>query len=157
MSRRVSSTLACISRGEASVAANLPKILGPLKAAATSGTALVGGTVYDPYLIGVAERNPKIRAIGQASLDMMTKVNEEITSADAAAGFRTADVAGAFSLHDDAEIRSAALQARVPEALAVLCGFTYMCARAPQGPNIHPKTAGYRAMASAFEQQIGGL
>jgi lysophospholipase L1-like esterase len=147
----------CVGTGEAAIAANLPKILGPLKAAASPATTLVGGTVYDPFLTGLLDQDKTVKAVAVASLPMITKVDQEITSADSAAGFKTADVAGAFSYNVATAVTSAKLGTKVPKAVAVLCEFTYMCAKTPQGPNIHPTSAGYRAMAAAYDQQVGSL
>jgi lysophospholipase L1-like esterase len=147
----------CVGTGQAQIVANLPKILGPLKAAVAPGTVLVGGTVYDPFLTGVEDQDTTVKDIAEASLPVFTQINHEITTADAAAGFRTAEVADAFSYNVATAVTSAKLGTQVPKAVAVLCDFSYMCVKAPQGPNIHPTTTGYRAMATAFEQQLGSL
>ena len=38
---------------------------------------------------------------------------------------------------------------QVPVSVAMICEMTWMCAPAPQGPNIHPNHAGCAAYASA--------
>jgi lysophospholipase L1-like esterase len=45
----------------------------------------------------------------------------------------------------------------VPLNVARICGWTWMCAPAPVGPNIHANAAGYQQIAAAFEQAIGCL
>ena len=43
----------------------------------------------------------------------------------------------------------------VPLNVARICEWTWMCAPAPVGPNIHANAAGYQVIADAFEQAIG--
>jgi hypothetical protein len=43
----------------------------------------------------------------------------------------------------------------VPLNVARICTWTWMCAPAPVGPNIHANAAGYRVIAAAFERAIG--
>jgi hypothetical protein len=41
-----------------------------------------------------------------------------------------------------------------PLNVARICQWTWMCAPAPVGPNIHANAAGYRQLAAAFERVI---
>ena len=41
-----------------------------------------------------------------------------------------------------------------PLNVARICQWTWMCAPAPVGPNIHANDAGYAVMAQAFEAKI---
>jgi hypothetical protein len=43
----------------------------------------------------------------------------------------------------------------VPVAVTNVCQWTWMCAGAPQGPNIHGRAAGYREMAAVFKKALG--
>jgi hypothetical protein len=43
----------------------------------------------------------------------------------------------------------------LPIDLALACAYTWMCAPAPVGPNIHATALGYRVIAAAFAQKIG--
>jgi hypothetical protein len=45
----------------------------------------------------------------------------------------------------------------VPLNVARICGWTWMCAPALVGPNIHANATGYQHIAAAFEQAIGSL
>jgi lysophospholipase L1-like esterase len=147
-------TIACITHGEQSIAVNLPKILAVLKRAAAPGTELVGGDIYDPFLAGLLTRNKLVDMISTQSVRLITKVNAEIAYADASAGFRTADVADAFFTYDGSKVRAPADGGTVPRDLVVLCSYTWVCAKAPRGPNIHPNPTGYSVMARAFEQVL---
>jgi lysophospholipase L1-like esterase len=149
-------TISCINKGEQSVAANTPKILGPLKAAAAPGTALVGSNIYDPFLVGLLTTNATVDAIANQSLTVITRINSEIAYADAEAGFKTADVAGAYFTYDTTKVKSP-FGASTPRNLVVLCSYTWACTKPPQGPNVHPNTAGYSVIAHAYESVLGTL
>jgi hypothetical protein len=69
---------------------------------------------------------------------------------------KVADVASAFSFHDTQMVKSALLGRTVPERVSLTCVYTYICAPTPQGPNIHPTTAGYGVMAKAYEHELTG-
>ena len=93
----------CLSAGERAIATNLPRILRELRAAAPSGTRFAAMTLYDTYL--------GKRPAGGASTDSAglflkayRDANVAIVRADAAAGFRTADVADAFDTYDTATV-----------------------------------------------------
>ena len=150
----VTATLACITQGMGAVSTNLPKILAPLKAAVAPGTKLVAGDIYDPFLAGLLVNDATVDGIARRSLALITKVNGEIAYADARAGFGTANVASAFFTYSTAKVRAPALGGSVQRNVAVLCSFTWSCTKAPRGPNIHPTTAGYLAMARAYENAV---
>jgi lysophospholipase L1-like esterase len=150
----VSYTIACVNRGEASIAANLPTILRALAAAAAPGTQLVGGEVYDPFLAGLLDTDAMVRAVSTQSIGLITKLNSEIAYADAGAGFKTADVADAFSTYDTRRVTAPGGRVRVGRNLVVLCRYTWVCTKAPRGPNIHPNATGYRVIARAFERVL---
>jgi hypothetical protein len=43
---------------------------------------------------------------------------------------------------------------QVPGAVAAICQLTWMCAPAPQGPNIHADPAGYSRIAQALAGKL---
>lgn len=141
----------CLQLGEAAISSNLPRILGALRAAAPRDTVLSAMTLYDTYL--GAERGAVANA--QAFLDAYRQANATITADDAAAGFRTAEVAAAFDTYDTAPIDWHGSQ--VPANLARTCVLTWSCSPPPINHNIHPDGHGYRVIARAFEQAIGPL
>jgi lysophospholipase L1-like esterase len=149
--------ISCINQGEQSIATNLPKILDALKRVAAPGTTLVGGDIYDPFLGGLLVNNTLVANVANQSLALITKINSEIAYADANAGFKTADVADAFFTYSTTKVRAPSLGGAANRDLVVLCSYTYVCTKAPQGPNVHPDAAGYRAMAGAFEGVVGKL
>jgi hypothetical protein len=42
----------------------------------------------------------------------------------------------------------------VPLAVAQICKFTWMCAAAPRGPNIHANAQGYHKIAAVFAAKL---
>ena len=70
------------------------------------------------------------------------------------AGFRVADVAGAFDTAKFTPTVPLPGAGNVPLNVARICAWTYMCAPAPVGPNIHATPAGYQVLAAAFAAQF---
>ena len=74
---------------------------------------------------------------------------------DQAFDVRTADVQDAFSTTDFSDTGYLPGVGTVPVNVARVCDWTWMCAAAPVGPNIHANATGYRVIATAFERAIG--
>jgi len=144
----------CLESGEAKLATNLPRILHALRDAAPAGTTLAAMTLYDTYL-GKGAAQGASAANAQLFLDAYRRANSTITADDAAAGFRTADVAGAFDTYNTAAVSWRGGQ--VPGNLARTCDLTWSCSPPPINHNIHPDGRGYRLIARMFEQAIGQL
>jgi lysophospholipase L1-like esterase len=144
----------CLEAGEATIAANLPRILNELRAAAPTGTAFAAMTLYDTYL-GKPASDGATTVDAAAFLDAYRQANATITADDAAAGFRTADVADAFDTYDTAPISLRGTQ--MPANLARTCALTWSCSPPPINHNIHPDGRGYRVIARAYELAIGQL
>lgn len=144
----------CLLTGEGAIAANLPRILQRLRATAPRGTVFAAMTLYDTYLgtrmaADVAAQN------ASSFLGAYHHVNVTIASDDARAGFRTADVAGAFDTYDTGIV--AWHGARAPANLARACILTWSCSPPPINHNIHPDSRGYRVIAQQYERVIGRL
>jgi lysophospholipase L1-like esterase len=144
----------CLERGEAQLAANLPRILKALRTAAPAGTTLAAMTLYDTYL-GKGAADGGSAANAQLFLDAYRRANATITADDAAAGFRTADVATAFDTYDTSGVSWRG--DRVPRNLARTCELTWSCSAPPINHNIHPDGRGYQVIARMFERAIGQL
>jgi lysophospholipase L1-like esterase len=150
-------TVSCIKKGERSIATNMPRIVGALKSVTAPHTALVGGDLYDPFLSGLLIRNRLVNDVADQSVTLISKINSEVAAADTNAGFRTADVAGAFFTDSTRKVKSPLAGGTAQRNLVVLCRYTYVCAHAPQGPNVHPDTVGYSAIAKAYERALRSL
>jgi lysophospholipase L1-like esterase len=146
----------CVNAGLASIKHNVPRILRRLKQAAPARTVLVGMTLYNPILSGYFNADPSVRGLAAASVALAKLVNGELTAADHAAGFKTADVAGAFKSSDGTVDVSYNGQL-VPVNVANVCSWTWACTPPPSGPNIHANKNGYAVIAKAFARVIGRL
>jgi lysophospholipase L1-like esterase len=144
----------CVDGSLATVHDQLAEILARIKAAAPSETRIVGVGHYDPYL-GDYLRGTGGQAFAIASLGVMERLDTTLRSDYAAAGLPIADVASAFELGDQHDIRWSGLPA-VPTDVARTCAFTWMCGGPPFGHNVHPDDAGYRAIASAIAAAVAG-
>ncbi len=146
----------CVAAGEASIKRNLPRILRGLKQAAPAGAVLAGMTLYDPILSGYFNADPSVRALASLSVTLAKVINGEITAANHAAGFKTADVAGAFKSYDGT-VSVPYNGQPVPVNVATVCSWTWACTPPPSGPNIHANKNGYAVIAKAFARVIGRL
>jgi lysophospholipase L1-like esterase len=146
----------CVSTGEASIRHDLPLILRGLKKAAPAGTAFAAMTLYDPVLGNYFSADSTQRSLATASVPLTQQVNNDLTSADAAAGFKTADVAGAFDTYDTTDMVSWESQ-MIPIDVARVCSWTWACTTPPSGPNIHANKNGYAVIAGAFKKVVGRL
>jgi lysophospholipase L1-like esterase len=143
----------CLRSGERAIAKNTPRILHALVAAAAKRTVFVQMTIYDTYL---GNDYPWSSSPLQAAFLQATReANLTIQTDDAAVGFRTADVAGAYDVYNTTSISWH--DRRVPENLARACTLTWACSPSPIGHNIHPNSDGYQLMAQAFERVIRDL
>jgi lysophospholipase L1-like esterase len=148
--------LACISAGETSISQNTPKILRAIKHAAGKGTVLAAMNLYDPALADeLLPASSPLNALGGASLLLARGVNADIGAADAAIGFRTADVQTAFDTYDLTPTPFNGTS--IPKDLVEVCTLTWACTSPPQGPNIHANAMGYSLIAATFESVIGRL
>jgi lysophospholipase L1-like esterase len=146
----------CVTAGLASVGHNLPLILGALRDAAGRRAVIAGMNLYDPfladYLTGAAGQT-----LATASVSLDESLNQLIDGGYQAFGVRTADVQDAFSTTDFTDTAPLPGVGTVPLNVARICGWTWMCAPAPVGQNIHANATGYQRIAAAFEQAIGCL
>ena len=144
----------CLLAGEEALKENLPRILERLRAAAPRGTVFAAMTLYDTYL-GKHPAPEATDANAAAFLGAYREANLTIAADDARAGFRTADVAGAFDTYDTATVAWHA--AAAPANLVRTCSLTWSCSPPPIDHNIHPDNRGYRVIARMYELAIGKL
>jgi lysophospholipase L1-like esterase len=146
----------CITAGETSIKQDLPRILRAIRTAAAKGATLAGMTLYDPELAQYFSANSSKRGLAAASVAIVKQINDELAGDDSAAGFRTADVAGAFGTYDSTDMVSFDDQS-VPVNVARLCSWTWSCTPPPSGPNVHANKNGYAVIANAFATVVGRL
>jgi lysophospholipase L1-like esterase len=143
----------CVDGSLATVHDQLPQILAGLQGAMPAGARIVGVGHYDPYL-GDYLKGPGGQAFAVASLSVMERLDATLRSDYVAAGVPIADVASAFELGDQHDMRWSGLPT-VPTDVARTCALTWMCDHPPLGHNLHPDDAGYRAIASAIAAAVG--
>ena len=144
----------CVDESLATVHDQLAQILAGIKSAAPAGTRIVGVGHYDPYL-GDYLRGPGGQAYAAATLGVMERLDATLRSDYAGAGVPVADVASAFELGNQHDVRWSGLPT-VPTDVARTCALTWMCEPPPLGHNMHPDDAGYRAIASAIAAVAAG-
>jgi lysophospholipase L1-like esterase len=142
--------LTCITNAYGTIAAELPPIARRIRQAAGRGVPLLGAGYYDPYLQFFL-RDPSQQAIAQASLGVESQLNSTMQSAYGSTGWTFTNVDGVFGTNIPFD-QTTNLEpyGQIPTAVAMICQLSWMCAPAPQGPNIHPNKAGYGAYASAL-------
>lgn len=145
--------VACVTAGLARLKKNTPVIAKRLRKAAGKNVTLVAMTFYNPFLQswftnpGLAEATVKIAK---------DQFNKQIIEAYKKQGFKIADVGTAFGTYKPfTQTTTYNGRAGVPVAVANICKYTWMCAAAPRGPDIHANKAGYALIAKTFKSAIG--
>jgi lysophospholipase L1-like esterase len=145
--------LACIPAGLQTINANLPGILGTLRAAAGPKVPIVGATLYDPFL-ALWFSDPVLA--WTSVTDAIVPINAFVTGIYAAARMPVADVQGAFytTVPFTVTVPFPGV-GTAPLSVATICAYTWICAQPPLGPDNHANHDGYHAMALAFAAQLG--
>ena len=141
--------LTCVEKGFGDVQSQLPQILAGLQQA-DPGVTVFGMNYYDPFLADWLTGGGG-QQVALLSVSLADTFNHDLDQIYGAAGYPTADVADAFATDDTALTGSYDGQT-VPQDVADICTWTYMCSTA----TIHTNDTGYALLARAFEQQIDG-
>lgn len=131
------------------IEANLPQILGGLRAA-SSTVPIVGMTYYDPFLeFWLSGASGEVQA--HESVKLVEQLNTVLESAYANYGVT---VASAFKQFGTTDFRDSGTWngQQVPANVATICNWTWMCT--PGGPTIHANNTGYAELADAFEKVL---
>ena len=143
----------CALNGIKQTSQDLPVILNTLRAAAGHKTEFVGSTYYNPslasWLTGTSGQGTAV-----LSTVLLNLFNAVFSLDYPLNGVHLADVGAAFSSNDFADQVTLRPGLTVPLNVARICQWTWMCAPAPVGPNIHANDAGYQVMAKTFEAAI---
>lgn len=143
----------CVTKGIATIKKYVPEIAKRLRKAAGKNVPIAGMTFYNPFLQqwfanpGLAEAT-----VGIAK----TQVNDGLTKIYKGQKFKVADVGTSFGTYTPFS-RTTTYRGRagVPVAVADICKYSWMCAAAPRGPNIHATKAGYTVIADTFQKALG--
>jgi len=140
----------------AQVAANLPIILSALQQAADDDTQIVGMTYYNTFLAAWLT-GPEGQALAEQSALLANILNNDVLGQTYAAFYvPVADVAGAFDSNNFTEMPFPTPDSplMIPQNVALICLWSYMCVPDPVGPNIHANPTGYGVIAATFEEVL---
>jgi len=145
----------CVTQGIADIEANFPVILQTLHRAAGAGTHLqvVGMRYYDPYLAYWLQ-GPDGQSLAHLSYLLTVTIDTFIHHTLTSFGDKVADVGHDFLTYDFTDMVDDPTFGPIPQNVANICKWTWMCAAPPVGPNIHANADGYAEMARVFEGQI---
>lgn len=138
----------CLFTAFEQVATNLPVILSALQQAADAGTPIVGMNYYNTFLaFWLTGIDGQVLAMQSAYLAEILN-NDVLGVIYGLFGIPIADVAGAFQ-SGNFDIAPEPYPP-IPINVLHICQWTYMCAPAPVGPNIHANPIGYGVIAATF-------
>jgi|SoiMethySBSTD1v2_1073268.scaffolds.fasta_scaffold27774_1 lysophospholipase L1-like esterase len=145
----------CISQAGTNIATRLPQILLALRGGLlTSGQAapIVGMNYYDAFLAAWIF-GPVGQQLALDSLPLTLQLNDLLEAVYAPLGVPVANVEGAFHTTDWSVVPIIGL----PKNVLIALTWTWMSAPPPSGPDVHPNTIGYGAIAAAFVQKLTGV
>ena len=140
----------CIGPGVALIVANLPTILGTLRAVAPR-VPIVGMNLYDPFLaFWLAGEPGDGPALGPGDHRDQRRRRADLRDVRHAGGRRRG------RLLDDLVSPLVWFPGlgRVPLNVAKICAYTWVCTPPPLGPDNHATTLGYFVMARAFAAKL---
>jgi lysophospholipase L1-like esterase len=129
--------------GVTAIGQNLPAILGALRTAAGPGVPIVGMNYYDPFVAPTWFATQSVAAV-QARAAQAAAFTGFLETLYGLFGIPVADVESAFSVTD------VTLVGGTPLNVLRACAWTWICAGAPHGPDIHANNEGYGVIARAF-------
>jgi lysophospholipase L1-like esterase len=138
----------CILKGVTAAKSDLPTILATLQAAAP-GVPIVGMNYYDPFLAAWLQGTAG-RVLAVQSVTAAVALNGVLDGGFAHFGDKVADVQTTFQTTNWTALPFLG----VPLNVGLICALTWMCAPAPEGPNIHANAFGYAAIAATFFHQL---
>lgn len=145
--------IACVAAGLTTAASDLPKILGALTAAAGDHVEFAAMNYYNPFL-ALWLTGPAGQQQAVASVQLQAQLNGILGQAYGAFGIPVVDVSGVFHSTQFTPLVQLTPTVQVPLNVALVCQWTWMCAPAPVGPNIHANKDGYEQIAEAFADVV---
>jgi lysophospholipase L1-like esterase len=140
----------CVTNGLLTIVQNLNTILAGLTQASGRLPRSIGMNYYDPFLQQWLN-GPQGQLVAAASVTLLEGLNTAESTEYVLYGWRVADVATAFHSLDFINKRLAPPYGLVPQNVAYICNYTFMCSQL----NIHANVAGYQLIADAFAKHIG--
>jgi lysophospholipase L1-like esterase len=139
---------ACVRRGLATVARNLPGIARRLRAAAGPRTAVVGILDYDQFLALWLEGGTG-RRVARRSVALIERLNGLMARIYRGAGVLVADAGPRFATTDLRTQRRLPGRGTVPLAVERICRWTWACSDPPIGHDDHARVKGYQVISQA--------
>ena len=139
----------CVTTALSTVRSDLLQILPELRRAAGPHTLIVAMNYYDPVLAAWT-LGPSRQVLADESLLATTFLNGVLGISYQTFDIPVVDVAQAFHIYDF----TTAPNSNLPLNVFLTVTLTWMGAPPPVGPNIHPNSAGYAVIASAFANKI---
>lgn len=137
---------ACAQLALAGLERTMPAIARRLRRAA-GGAPIVGLTYYNAFLALYLQGSAgPARAL--ATVPFANGLNARLRREYVANRITVADVPRAFYSRELVRTETVPGQGSLPVAVARVCRWTWMCAPAPRGPDIHPNGVGYRVIAT---------
>ena len=146
--------IACIAAGQAKLEKDLPKIFKALRKAAGKKMPIAVLAPYDPFLAFWLSGGDTGYGLAELSIGLAKQIRDTIAGAAKKERFALADAFKSFETERFAERTTLPNGLSVPVAVARICQYTFMCAPAPQGPDIHANDAGYRKLAETFKKAL---
>jgi hypothetical protein len=136
----------CLLTGIGTITTNLPQITARVRIAAGGTPRIAGMTYYDPFLARWLTGTSG-QALASATVLLTNIVDGFESGVYRTAGFRIADVAGAFSTNDFIDQDTVPGIGTLPRNVARICQWTWMCT---SYQDIHANATGYQQMANTF-------
>ncbi|MFK4106445.1 SGNH/GDSL hydrolase family protein [Streptomyces sp. NPDC019531] len=136
---------ACLNSASQTMGKNLAQIAGALREAGAKNTQFVGSTYYNPFLANWL-LGAKGQQAAKESVPLVEGGNSAITQVYKSAGFKVADLAGAFSSDNFTTLVNVPGAGEVPANVAKICQLTWACT--PK-KDPHPNADGHKVIAGA--------
>lgn len=135
----------CVDQAKELVNEDLPKVIAKLKGAAGPNVHFVGLEYPDPFLARYLQ-GPSEKGYATQTLNVITELNQDLSSIYTKAGVGIVNVPSAFASSDSTLTKIAGGEV-VPKNVAEVCDLTFMCRAYPWGPDDHPNNSGYEIIA----------
>ena len=145
----------CVNQAGGNIAYWLPRILLAVRGGLlNSGQAspIVGMNYYDAFLAGWVF-GPVGQQLAIDSLPLTLQLNDLLEGIYGQLGMPVANVEAAFHTTDWSVVPLVGL----PKNVLIALTWTWMGAPPPSGPDVHPNSIGYSAIAAAFGKQLAAV
>ena len=146
--------ISCVATGQTNLEKHLPRILAALRKAGGSKVKFAVLAPYNPFLAFYLGGTEQSYGLAELTISLAQQIRTTINGAAKQQKMVLADGFAAFQTTRFAEFTNLPDGRRVPIAVARICQWTFMCAPAPQGPDIHPNSDGYGQLAGAFAKAL---